>query len=447
MNAVTSAFEAIRAIWIRAFLYITEPVFSRLLPDPYTNAGHTRVPSKLMKESKVTMTEIVTSSHCNSMGICFAGTTLGWIDIAAGICAKRHGNAPSVTRSVDGVAFLFPVKEGDILKIQASVNKSWRTSMEVGVRIEAESPLTTRRVFVAHAYLTFVALSPRPKPQTYLGRQFLQYQPTPVPQVMPETDLEKRRYDMAEHRRQQRLRHHPATPVPSTTDNIRALFRNYAQQQLTHQPSLPDEPAVDSHPAFKEHPEDLAEDNDDACPIRPRPYKRRYSVDPTMAQPVKFMYMKDTFAEVVKLVMPQHANTLGITFGGMIISWMEMCALSSANRLAKAYVVTASIDSLNFIRSTRIGDVITIRSMISRSYTSSMEVFVTVEAENLQTGETQFTNDGFFTITAVDRQLVPVIIPQVIPQTETEVQLHTQGDERRNKRLLYRQELIGTLDK
>ncbi|KAI8060223.1 HotDog domain-containing protein [Gongronella butleri] len=456
MNRIQSAFDTLRALWVRAFLYITNPIFTRLLPDPYTNAGNIRATSKLTRESRVTMTEIVTSAHCNSMGICFAGTTLGWIDIAAGICAKRHGNAPSVTRSVDGVAFLRPVKEGDILKIQASVNKSWRTSMEVGVRIEAESPLTSERVFVAHAYLTFVALSPRPKPQTYLGRQFVQYQPTPVPQVVPETAFEKRRYDMAEQRRQARLHHHPAGANASLTDAIRDLLCYYAE--LQGQPRDDDEihAVIDSHPAFTPSSPDHAAPPPSSMPLtRPVPpspplqpqFKRRYSMDPAMEQPIASMIMQDTFAEVVKLVMPQHANTLGITFGGMIISWMELCALSSANHLAKAYVLTASIDSLNFIRSTRIGDVITVRSVVSRAYTSSMEVYVTVEAENLQTGETQFTNDGFFTMTAVDKELVPVKIAQIVPQNETEVRLYKQSRERRNKRLVYRQELQAIVTK
>jgi acyl-CoA hydrolase len=66
--------------------------------------------------------------------------------------------------------------------------------------------------------------------------------------------------------------------------------------------------------------------------------------------------------------------------------------------------------------------------------------------ENLQTGEINFTNDGFFTITAVDKELVPVVIPRVIPQTQAEVDMYEEGNERRNKRLLHRKELLDLLD-
>ncbi|KAI9302473.1 HotDog domain-containing protein [Cunninghamella echinulata] len=417
-----------------------------------------------MYESRVTMTEIVTSSHVNVLGVAFAGTILGWIDIAAGIAAKRHASVPCVTRSVDDVAFLRPVKEGDILKIQASVNKSWKTSMEVGVKIEAESPLTAERIFVAHAYLTFVALSPRPKPRTYLGKHYLQYQPIAVPSIVPMNDDEKRRFDMAERRRQGRLKR----KQPDYTI-IRNTMQAYAQGLQLHQ--LQDAP-LHSHPAFttktmisssssveeEKNKNESDEGNPFAdshhqqmesnikSPLSSTFQQRRYSMDPSMLQPFKSLNTEDSFAEVVKLVMPQHANTLGITFGGQIISWMELCALSSANRLAKAYLLTASIDTLNFITPTRIGDVITIRSIISKNYTSSMEVYVSVEAENLQTGETSFTNDGFFTITAVDKELIPVITPHIIPQTQAEIDLYEKGDERRNKRLLYRQQLAELIN-
>ncbi|CAO3639910.1 unnamed protein product [Cunninghamella blakesleeana] len=452
MPNIKTAFESIRALWLRAFLYISNPIFKLLLPDPYTNAGHERVTTKYMHESRVTMTEIVTSSHVNSIGVCFAGSILSWIDICAGIAAKRHASVPCVTRSVDDVAFLRPVKEGDILKIQASVNKSWKTSMEVGVKVEVESPLVAERIFVAHAYLTFVALSPRPKPKTYLGKRYVQYQPIAVPSIVPMNDKEKRRYDMAEQRRQSRLkRKQPDYTIIRNTMN--AVSQGLNLNQIHDAP-------VQSHPAFttktmlsstskEEHDLDKTPFQEDhlKSPISPTFLnKRRYSMDPSMLQPFQSLNTEDSFAEVVKLVMPQHANTLEITFGGQIISWMELCALSSANRLAKAYLLVASIDTLNFIMPTRIGDVVTIRSIVSKTYTSSMEVYVSVEAENLQTGKTVFTNDGFFTITAVDKQLIPVVTPQIIPQTRAEIDLYEEGDERRNKRLLYRQQLIELIN-
>jgi Thioesterase superfamily len=77
--------------------------------------------------------------------------------------------------------------------------------------------------------------------------------------------------------------------------------------------------------------------------------------------------------------MPQHANTLQITFGGQIIQWMETCALVSARRFACTYLMTASIDSLQFIKPTHVGEVVTVRSIVSRTFKSSIEVYVSVE--------------------------------------------------------------------
>ncbi|OBZ84652.1 Acyl-coenzyme A thioesterase 11 [Choanephora cucurbitarum] len=386
-----------------------------MLPDPYTTAGHVRVSSKPAHESRVTMTEFIHASHCNLKGFAYAGTILSWIDVAAGIAAKRHAVSPSVTRSVDDVAFLHPVKLGDIVYIQASVNKSWKTSMEVGVKVEAESPLVPGRFFVAHAYLTFVALSPRPSARTHVGRILSDLQTISVPALIPQSSMEQKRYEMAETRRQARLRR-----VQPDHHLIRDRMREWSQG--LRQRTDPDAP-VRVHPGYDEKPD--------------RVLQRRFSQDPRMVEQQEGAKpIRSTFAEVVELVMPQHANTLQITFGGQIMAWMEQCALASANQLVKAYLLTAN---------SGVGDVVTIRSIVSRAFNSSMEVYVTVEAENLLTGETKFTNDGFFTITASDHEHVPVMIPKVIPQTECGIEIFEGGQERRQLRLDRRKELIALI--
>ncbi|KAG1474644.1 hypothetical protein G6F56_000240 [Rhizopus delemar] len=441
---INSAFEQIRSLWIRTILYITQPIFQRLLPDPYTKAGNVRVDTKPAHASRITMTEIISPDQCDLKGFAYAGTILGWIDIAAGIAAKRHAVSPSVTRSVDDVAFLHPVKVGDIISIQASVNKSWKTSMEVGVKVEAESSLSNERFFVAHAYLTFVALSPRPTARTHVGRVLSEFQPIRVPELVPMSPMEINRFSMAEKRRQARF----GQEKPNHQE-IRNLMKEWSQGLRTMADGIA---PIKEHPGYSaaEHFSSDAQENsfvhekteeDDVVVVHKK--ERRFSQDPRMVQQIKGKLMDDTFAEVVELVMPQHANTLSITFGGRIMAWMEICARVSANRLAKAYLLTASIDSLNFMASSGVGDVVTIRSVVSRSFNSSMEVYVSVEAENLLTGETKFTNDGFFTITAVDQENVPVMIPRIIPQTKTEVVLHEGGHERRLRRLHQRQELIN----
>lgn len=148
---------------------------------------------KSPKESEVTMTEIVLPSDTNALGTIFGGKIMSWIDIAAAISAGRHARRVVVTASLDALHFKAPVKLGHFVHIRATVNYASRTSMEVGVRIESENPLTGEMTHTSTAYTTFVALDDH-------GR------PTPVPPVLPESPVEKRRFEAAKKRRQARLR-------------------------------------------------------------------------------------------------------------------------------------------------------------------------------------------------------------------------------------------------
>jgi acyl-CoA hydrolase len=114
------------------------------------------------------------------------------IDTAAGVVAGRHARRNTVTASIDSLEFHSPVFVGDLLFLKASVNMVGNTSMEIGVRAEAENPLTGEVRHTASAYLTFVALDDS-------GR------PTPVPGLIPETEEEKRRNRQAVIRKQARL--------------------------------------------------------------------------------------------------------------------------------------------------------------------------------------------------------------------------------------------------
>tara|TARA_Y100001958_G_scaffold107291_1_gene75157 strand:+ start:218 stop:658 length:441 start_codon:yes stop_codon:yes gene_type:complete len=138
------------------------------------------------------MTEMVLPVHTNSLNTVFGGIVMSWIDIAAAIAAQRHCQMPVVTASMDDVHFIAPVYKGWIVNLKACVNFTSKTSMEVGVRMDAENPIQKKTYHTASAYLTFVALDSEGKP-------------TPVPPVEPETDAEKRRFAEAKQRRQWRL--------------------------------------------------------------------------------------------------------------------------------------------------------------------------------------------------------------------------------------------------
>lgn len=149
--------------------------------------------SKSVSSSQVVMTQLVLPSHTNSLDTVFGGTVMSWIDICAAIAAQRHSNKVVVTASMDQLNFVAPIKKGWIVNLKASVNFTSRTSMEIGVRIEAENPITSERFHTASAYMTFVALDSYGKP-------------TDVPGLDLITDDEKRRYDAAKKRRELRLR-------------------------------------------------------------------------------------------------------------------------------------------------------------------------------------------------------------------------------------------------
>lgn len=147
---------------------------------------------KTVKESSVEMTEIIMPSHANSVGTVFGGKIMQWMDIAAAICGFRHCRRPVVTASVDTLHFLKPIRVGDIVNIKASVNYVGKTSMEIGVRVEAEEPLTGKKKHSSSAYFTFVATDENCKP-------------IPIPPIIPETKEEKNRYEEAQKRRKIRL--------------------------------------------------------------------------------------------------------------------------------------------------------------------------------------------------------------------------------------------------
>jgi acyl-CoA hydrolase len=117
---------------------------------------------------------------------------MSWIDIAGAICAQRHSQKTVVTASIDDLHFVAPVYKGWIVNLKASCNFASTTSMEIGVRIDAENPLTRETFHTATAYLTFEALDSHLKP-------------TKVPKILPKSADETRRYEAAKRRREQRL--------------------------------------------------------------------------------------------------------------------------------------------------------------------------------------------------------------------------------------------------
>ena len=118
-----------------------------------------------VEDTKVEMTELVLPSHSNNHGTAFGGQIAAWCDIAASVSAQRFCRSPVVTVSMDQLHFLEPVRKGMVVILQAKVNQAWNSSMEIGVRVVAEDPLSGNTVHCCSAYLTFVALDSFGRPK------------------------------------------------------------------------------------------------------------------------------------------------------------------------------------------------------------------------------------------------------------------------------------------
>ena len=147
---------------------------------------------KKPSDSFTQMTEIVLPNDTNVFGSLMGGRLMYWMDIAAAIAAQKHCNAPVVTASVDNISFENPIKLGNTVHIEARVSRAFNTSMEVYLKVWGEDFQQQYKYKSNEAYYTFVALDPNRKPRI-------------VPQLLPETEEEKRLFEGALRRRQVRL--------------------------------------------------------------------------------------------------------------------------------------------------------------------------------------------------------------------------------------------------
>jgi acyl-CoA hydrolase len=147
---------------------------------------------KLVRESAYEYSELALPNDSNGLGNVLGGKVMHLVDLAAAIAGLRHARGPVVTASVDSFMFLQPVHIGELIILRAAVNRVFRTSMEIGVKVMTENLLKGERRHTCSAYLTFVAINAEGKA-------------IPIVPVIPETDDEKRRYRQAADRREARL--------------------------------------------------------------------------------------------------------------------------------------------------------------------------------------------------------------------------------------------------
>ena len=151
---------------------------------------------KPVSASKVEMTELVLPGQTNTLGNIFGGRVMQLIDIAAGVTATRHARKTVVTVFIDQLHFKNPIKMGQIVILHSRIEYAGKTSMEIGVDVFSENPMTGEQIHATTAHLTFVALDEKSEP-------------TPVPPLILETDLDKKLFEQAKIRKQQRINQEP----------------------------------------------------------------------------------------------------------------------------------------------------------------------------------------------------------------------------------------------
>jgi acyl-CoA hydrolase len=149
--------------------------------------------ARKVSESQITMTELVLPHHTNQLGNLLGGQLMHWIDVCAALSAAKHNRRICVTASVDRIDFHHPVKLGDAVTLLSSVNRVFNTSLEVGVKVFAQSFKEGKEKHTNSAYLTFVCVDSEGKPVKAV-------------EVVPETNEQKRRFNEALIRRENRLK-------------------------------------------------------------------------------------------------------------------------------------------------------------------------------------------------------------------------------------------------
>jgi len=147
---------------------------------------------KPVRESATEYSEFALPNDANTLGNLLGGKVMHLVDLAGAMAAMRHARRAVVTAAVDSLHFLHPVRIGQLVIMRSAVNRVFRTSMEVGVKVVAENLLTGERVHTCSAYLTFVALDEAGKAVS-------------VAPVIPESEDEQRRYQQAGERREYRM--------------------------------------------------------------------------------------------------------------------------------------------------------------------------------------------------------------------------------------------------
>jgi acyl-CoA hydrolase len=142
----------------------------------------------------------------------------------------------------------------------------------------------------------------------------------------------------------------------------------------------------------------------------------------------------ESFTEMTELVLPQHANAIGTAFGGVIMSWIDICASIAAKRHCGRVSVTARIEAIEFRAPIKVGDVVRLTARLNAAFTTSMEIGVRVEREHAKTGQRSLCADARATFVNVGEDGKPCPVPPLLAETDEDKRLETEALERRRRR-------------
>lgn len=147
---------------------------------------------------------------------------------------------------------------------------------------------------------------------------------------------------------------------------------------------------------------------------------------------------RDSLTEKTEIVLPQYANAIGTAFGGTIMSWADVCAAVSAQRHCGRVAVTASVDAFQFLAPIRLGDVVILRSRVNAVFRTSMEVEVTIEREDFDSGQRVLCAVSLLTFVNIGDDGRPAPIPPLVLETDEDLQRAAAAKKRREARLAAR---------
>lgn len=144
----------------------------------------------------------------------------------------------------------------------------------------------------------------------------------------------------------------------------------------------------------------------------------------------------ETFTMMTEIVLPNDTNTLGNLMGGRLLHLMDICSAIAAQRCSNRVVVTASVNNVSFAHPIKLGDIVTLEAKVSRTFSSSMEVYIDVYVEDHRTGKKKHCNNAIYTFVAVDQLGNPISVPELIPETEEEKERYDGALRRRQLSLI-----------